>query len=145
MKYLENISLINFIFQNAMPLCRPFLFLPHGAMAQNVVMLNTCNCLLLVKCILRSTSTGYLRFSFSVNQIKSIKTLIIWHNTTGSQRKYIQIYSHCQPKQRYLPLCLFRFVHFLCLCLSSVLLNFTGKHDETHFISLLRVYFPVIL
>jgi len=89
MKYLENISLINFIFQNAMPLCRPFLFLPHGAMAQNVVMLNTCNCLLLVKCILRSTSTGYLRFSFSVNQIKSIKTLIIWHNTTGSQRKYI--------------------------------------------------------
>src|SRR6218665_2310155 len=37
-------------------------------MAQNLVMLNTCNCLLLVTCFLLSTSADYLRFQFSINQ-----------------------------------------------------------------------------
>jgi len=78
MKYFGNIFVFNEIFQNAMPFCTPCLFLPHGAMALNLVMLNTCNCLLLVKCFLLLTSTDYLWFPFSINQIKSIKIWIIW-------------------------------------------------------------------
>src|SRR6218665_2438037 len=68
----------------------------HGAMAQNVVMLNACNCLLPVKCFLLSTSTDYLRFPFSINQIKNIKTLIIWlfklspQVTTCSKPQHLQ-------------------------------------------------------
>jgi len=41
MKYFVNISVFNEIFQNVMPFCTPGLFLPGGAMAQDLVMLNT--------------------------------------------------------------------------------------------------------
>jgi len=33
----------------------------------------------------------YRLFAISINQIKNIKALIIWHNSAGSQRKYIQM------------------------------------------------------
>jgi len=60
MKYFGNISVFNEIFQNAMPFCTSCLFLPRGVMAQNLMMLNACNCLLLVKYFLLLTSTDYL-------------------------------------------------------------------------------------
>ena len=64
MKYFGNISVFNEIFQNAVQLSLPRLFLSHRATAQNLVMLGlnrpTCNCLLLVICFLLSTSTDYL-------------------------------------------------------------------------------------
>jgi len=78
LKYFGNISVFNEIFQNAMPFCTLCLFLPRGAMTQSLVMLNTCNCLLLVKCFLLLTSIDYLWFLFSINQIKNIETLFIW-------------------------------------------------------------------
>ena len=84
MKYFGNVSVFNEIFQNAIPLCMPCLFLLNEAMPQNLVMLNKYNCLLLVKCFLLSTSTDYLGFPFSINKTKNIKTLIIWHNSAGN-------------------------------------------------------------
>jgi len=98
MKYFENISVFNEIFQNALPFLTPCLFLPHGVMAQNLVMLNTRrpNCVLLVKSFLLSTSTDYLRFPISINQIKNIKSLISWlfklspQVTTCSKPQHLQ-------------------------------------------------------
>src|SRR6218665_284971 len=65
-------------------------------MTENLVVLNTRNCLLLVKSFLLSTSTDYLRFPFSINQIKNNKSLIIWlfklspQVTTCSKPQHLQ-------------------------------------------------------
>src|SRR6218665_1957296 len=59
-KYFKNICVFNEIYQNAISLCTPCLFLPYGAIAQNLVLLNTCNVLLPAKWPLLSTSTDYL-------------------------------------------------------------------------------------
>jgi len=92
LKYFGNISVFNEIFQNTMPLCTSCLFLPHGAMAQHLVTLNTWNCFLPVKWFYFQHTQIICDFHF---QIKNIKTLNIWlfklsQVTTCSQSQHSQ-------------------------------------------------------
>src|SRR6218665_3483896 len=75
MKYFGNISEFNEIFQNAMPAGMPCLFLPYQALAQNLVMFNTCNCLLLVS-LLHAFYFRHLQicdFNFQIIKSRTLK------------------------------------------------------------------------